>query len=256
MATFTMALKRAIEITGGTTEVGEDGITRLNGGNIGLGHNFPIHDPEYRPILVGKIVDHYWNREIGMETVDMFQLAMRRKMNEIMPIYTELYKSTQLDFDPMKTVNVSTINNAISAVDRTNATNATTDNTNTSSSNTTSNATSRTIQSDFPQTMLNGSGDYASAGADASSATSGTAGGTETGQVVQGASEAGSEDATTSGDSTTSGYQGIPADILVAYRQSLINIDTMIIAELEDLFMIIWDNGDSYTLTNYNGWGI
>lgn len=245
MATFTMPLKRAIELSGGKVTIGPDGISRLEGGNIGLGYPFPIHDETYRPILIGKIVDHYWNREIGHETLDMFQLAMRRKMNEIMPYYVPLYKSTQIEFDPLRTIDIKTLNNAITSSE----TNANTDSSNTSESNTSSNAGSRTVSSEFPQTQLNNSADYATAAADANSTTQGTSGGTEAGNVQQTASE----DATQESDSTTSGYQGVPADILVRYRESLLNIDMMIINELAELFMIVWDNGDTYTAT---GWSL
>jgi hypothetical protein len=65
MGTFTIPLKQVIALTGGTVTLDPDtGISILVGGNIGLGY-YPIFDETYRDDLTGKIVDHYWNREIG-----------------------------------------------------------------------------------------------------------------------------------------------------------------------------------------------
>jgi hypothetical protein len=47
-------------------------------------------------------------------------------------------------------------------------------------------------------------------------------------------------------NSNTKGYQGVAADLLMRYREALLNIDVMILNELEELFMLVWDNGDEY----------
>lgn len=62
---------------------------------------YPIFMEEYRRGLNQKIVEHFYFREIGQETADRFNFMLRRKMNEIMPYYNELYKSTLLEFDPL-----------------------------------------------------------------------------------------------------------------------------------------------------------
>lgn len=54
--------------------------------------DYPIFQEEYRRILERKIVEHYYTREIGHETVGRWQLALRAKMREIMPFYNEMYK--------------------------------------------------------------------------------------------------------------------------------------------------------------------
>lgn len=48
---------------------------------------------------------HYWMREIGAETAGLFKLYLNRTMAEIMPYYNQLYKSAQLDFDPLNAYN-------------------------------------------------------------------------------------------------------------------------------------------------------
>jgi len=52
-------------------------------------------------------------------------------------------------------------------------------------------------------------------------------------------------------DSRVFGYQGIPANLLMAYRASLLNIDLMVIGDIEDCFMQVWDNGDEYSNADY-----
>lgn len=71
-----------------------------NGYDIGL-KDYPIFDESYRETLNNKIITHYWMREIGAETAGLFKLYLNRTMDEIMPYYNQLYKSAQLDFDPL-----------------------------------------------------------------------------------------------------------------------------------------------------------
>lgn len=231
MATFTMTLKDVIVDTGGEVTVDEmTGLTVMTGGYIGLDF-YPIFDENHRPILNARIIDHFYNREIGMETIGMFQLAVRRKMNEIMPFYNKMYLSTQLEFDPLSTVDLTTLSTGTAA--QTGTTNAT--------SNTTSNsaATSRAVNSDTPQTALSGNGDYATGIADVNSANNTSSEGTQENTDEQ--------NTDTSTESTTKGYQGAAADLLIRYRESIINVDISVINELEELFMLVWNNGDSYT---------
>lgn len=75
-----------------------------NGYDIGL-KDYPIFDESYRETLNNKIITHYWMREIGAETAGLFKLYLNRTMGEIMPYYNQLYKSTQLDFDPLNAYN-------------------------------------------------------------------------------------------------------------------------------------------------------
>src|SRR5690606_20658596 len=104
MSALTIELRRAIELTGGTVEVvpmeyagAEYGrISKLTGGHIGL-EELPIFDTDYRDILTGKIVDKFYHREIGFETISIFSMKMRTKLNEIMPFYNQLYKSTLIE---------------------------------------------------------------------------------------------------------------------------------------------------------------
>lgn len=228
-----MPLKRVIELTGGTIDRASTdmlGTPVMTGGDIGLS-TYPIFQEDYRAKLNGRIIDHFWNQEIGLETIDMFQLAMTRKMFEIMPVYNKMY--AELDYPALSTMDINTTADA----------EATQHNTSSGSNDTnvTAGAGARSVTSDTPQTRLAGNADYATGANDSTNSSH--------------ADTTVSEDGTSDSDSTqntnshVTGYEGLAADLIMRYRQSLMNIDLLIINELQAdcLFMAVWDNGDEYT---------
>lgn len=232
MGTFTMPLKKAIKLSGGTTTQ-VNGRTIMVGGNIGLNH-YPLFDANHRETLNGLIIDHYWNREIGMETISMFQMAMRRKMNEIMPYWNKMYASEQITYDPLSTVNLRTFSTG----------SATQESESSGESDATSLAIakSRSVSSETPQTMLQGDADYATGAVDVNSDSDNVSTGTQTG-VESASTESENE-------TNTTGFQGAASDLIMRYRESLLNIDLQIVTQLEECFMLVWDNGDTYTKGN------
>ena len=219
MATYTTKLKTIIERRGVKTV---DFVTGLDG--------YPLFDETYRRELNDKIIRHYWNQEIGVETPELFEFAMDRKMREIMPYYNEMYKTQLITFDPLVTMRISSTQTGESENAGTQTSSNSTDSLNSSKS--------RTVGSEFPQTMLNGSEDYATNAADAVSDANVTATGSGSGE----------ESSTSKSESTslTEGYQGMPADMLSSFRASILNIDMNVIADLSDLFMQVWDNSDEF----------
>lgn len=69
--------------------------------------NVEFFDEDYRAILCKKILKHYYLREIGTEVVGVWQLWMNTRLEEIMPYYNQLYKSTLIDFDPLNDINLT-----------------------------------------------------------------------------------------------------------------------------------------------------
>lgn len=201
---------------------------------IGLG-TYPIFDAEYRGILNGKIIDEYYTREIGTETIDNWLLMIRRKMDQIMPYFNQLYLSTLIEFDPFQTMDIHTVgDNTLFGEEAVQATNDSTSETD---------SKGRAVQSQTPQTMLAGNEDYATAASDSTSESDvKSVGSTES-------TSTSNNQANT--DSRTSGFQAIPSDLMNKYRSTLINVDTMVLQELEDCFMMLLNNGDAYT---QNGW--
>lgn len=188
---------------------------------------YTIFDENHRDVLNEKIINHFWNQEIGQETVSMFRLALARKLNEIMPLYNEHYRISAVAFDQLETVRITNHN----------TTTATTTSTGGSTSESTSGAKSRAVAQELPQTLLSGTGDYATSAQDNISDTTGAAATTENATQNQGGT----------GDNTTTGFQGNAALMLLQQRQALVNVDMMIIDELQTLFMLIWSNGDEFT---------
>jgi hypothetical protein len=217
MATFTLALKDAIDYQ--PTILTE------------TLQQYPLFDEAYRPHLNQMFLDQFWNQEIGQESIDLFQHALKRKLNQIMPLYNQQYRISQIKFDPLQTVNIKNVSaltgNTVSAGD--------------STSDSTSNAKSRAVAQQMPQTMLSDNGDYATSAQDNISDT--TAGGS--------ASESSTVDQKQDTTNSTTGFQGNPAMMLLQYRQSLVNVDMMILDELKELFMLIWANGDEFTPRSY-----
>lgn len=70
--------------------------------------SYPIFDDEYKPTLETKILKHFYLREISSETVGVWKLWLDATMNEIMPYYNELYKSTLIEFNPLYDTDITT----------------------------------------------------------------------------------------------------------------------------------------------------
>lgn len=222
MGTFTVTLQEVIDLSAPDTPAKAVGLD-----------TYPIFDSTYRAGLNEKIIAHYNEQEIGHETISMFRYAMRRKMNEIMPLFNQHYEASQIAIDPLKTVDIRNLAENVE----------TGTNTNTSSTESTSDANGRVVGSNTPQVRLAGNGDYATSAQDSTSKT--TADGTAT--------ENGERDSTVNTDATTSGYTGNPAELILSMRQAFVNVDMMVIDSLSELFMMIWDNGQEYTKGNYYG---
>ena len=215
MASFTMELWEVLELD----PTIESGILA----------EYPIFDEAHRPVLNRKILNHFMNREIGQETIPMFRLALKRKLDEIMPLYNQQYEISAIKFNQLETIRIN--NN--------NTNTGTTNTTSESENNSTAAAKSRAIGQQFPQVALAADGDYATDGQDNVSETLASANANDNNTVNQNASQ----------DSETTGFQGNAALMILQYRQSLVNVDMMIIEELQNLFMLVWANGDEFTRT-------
>jgi hypothetical protein len=257
MATFTLELKTVIEFMYGTTMDPEDyeqtyesvtfgdviygelPVLADNGTKLGIG-GYPIFDANYRKVLNGKILDRYWNREICTETIDDWRLIIRRKMNEIMPFYNKLYETEQLGYSALDTMSIHSVNaSTLVGVENAIAENVSTSDTD---------SKARVVNSDTPQTMLAQNADYASGATDSNSQS-------EVGSQSNQTSDS-TNNTESDSDTLVTGYQGAASDLVVKFRNSLLNIDTMILDELNDCFMQVLNNGDTYTRQHYPyGWG-
>lgn len=218
-----------------------------NGFDLGM-DAYPIYDENYRRALNNKIEEHYWFREIGFETPQLFKRYLNRKMAEIMPYYNQVYQSTLLDIDPLSNYHLST--SGTSTSDGTNhGESVTNDKASTASENETENtaeSVARTLNSVTPQMQLSGKEDYATSIVDTTSKSGGTGKTTQTGEST--GESMGSTDSTanTTGEyaNMVSGLSGITgARAISEFRNALINVDLMVIDELSGLFMGLYSDG-------------
>ena len=63
-----------------------------------------FHDEETKARLLPKILIHYYQREIGFETVGLWKLKLNQKLREILPYYNQLYASEELQYNPLQNV--------------------------------------------------------------------------------------------------------------------------------------------------------
>lgn len=80
----------------------DDGIYHL----IGL-DEYPIFDESYRARLNNKIIEHYYFKEIGTDTLARFRWYMRTTLSELMPRFNVLYEAQNSIVDPMTNRNLS-----------------------------------------------------------------------------------------------------------------------------------------------------
>ncbi|QXG07817.1 lower collar protein [Curtobacterium phage Reje] len=227
MATFTIRLKDLISSTKADISTGK---------GLGL-DRYPIFSEARRADLNQKIVDHFWNQEIGYESIESWRLGMHRRLNEQMPYFNQLYLSEVEKFDPFSTMDIETVSKAIQK------NNATSDSEAENSGE--SVAKGITINNDFPQTGLrqNNTANYATSSVESDSESSNTGVATEkrtdesTGETDQ--------------ENRTKGYSASPALLLMQWREAMLNIDMLVITTLQDQFMSIWDNGDTYTESGF-----
>lgn len=200
---------------------------------------YPIFSEDYRKTLNSKIKTHFWFNEIGHETIDIFLFQLKVKMNEIMPYYNQMYEAELVKRDPFLTLRMTSKNTS------TGTTSATTESSEHGSSTSSTDAKSRAVQSETPQVMLSGNGDYATGAADSTSLTGVKSSSDGTGSQRSTSSSDGS------GTGTQEGFSGSMASLIQAHRDAIINIDMMVIAQLEPLFMLVWTPptdmiGDTY----------
>ena len=202
--------------------------------------DFPIYDESYRNVLCGKILKHYYTREIGAETVGLWKLWLDTRLNEIMPYYNQLYKSATIEFNPMYDIDLTTTHTR----DNDGVTNFTGNNTGNSKqdSESSNNGVSRDMYSDTPQGALDNVENQTYLTNARKVTSEGSASGTATNNF-SGNSE--SETAVTSTEEYLQKIQGKSGGAsyskrLQEFRSTFLNIDAMIIDELKDLFFGLW----------------
>lgn len=283
MSKYTIELRYICETMAGLeASVGGDDVDQVIQNAIPniFNFSFPIFDESYRNVLETKILMHYYTREIAHETVGLWKLKLKTKLNEIMPYYNQLYKSELLDFNPLYDVDItrSHVRDSSGTRDTENRSNtdSTTDTENNQvtnnriqnknsnvgggTNNTTRNNTNK--YSDTPQgaitdlatdkyltnaRLVNESDNTASHWNDTTEQNGTTDGSVDTTGKNEYSSSTDSSTNTNLTDTETylervQGKQGSGdySEMLLKFRNTFLNIDMMVINELEELFFQLW----------------
>lgn len=210
--------------------------------------NFPIFDENYRSVLERKILRHFYNYEICAETTGLWKQYLCTKMNEIMPYYNSLYRTNDLIIEPL--IDVDYIRQTAGGYARNTNRNehgtSRTDYTTDGSTAENSNNTAYGRFSDTPQgalTNVDNDQYLTSATKDTSNGSSTSTNHSttinDTNRNINGVED---ENGSNNNETRMKGSFGgrTKAAMLKEYRETLLNIDMMIINELEPLFMQIW----------------
>lgn len=220
-----------------------------------------------------KVIDHYYFRQIGFETVGRFLHCFRTRVREIMPYYIELYKTAEimanLD-DPFGNVDVTETFEQSTERDSTDnltggsdnkTTNKTTNNgsatdelTKTDKKTTTEDKTQRF--SDTPQNSIDNVNNYMTNATvednsyidninttgKQTSTNALTSDSTITNTLTTTQSNNGNMSETVKHTITRKGNQGVNtyAHDMREFRETILNIDMMIINDLKDLFLQVY----------------
>ena len=212
-----------------------------------------------------KVIDHYFFRQIGSETVGRFKHEFKTKIREIMPYYKQLYESVDLmaaQENPFEAYNLTeTFNRSTSATGSVNGSESSESSTSGNTSSEKSGSDTQTVNqttnnttkfSDTPQgsianldtymtnaTVVNGTTTDSTqrSESDSESSESSTTG------TVSGSHSSSSEDSGTENYTLTRrgniGVQPLGQE-MEYYRKALINVDMMIIKELNELFLLVY----------------
>lgn len=274
MSTFTTQIRFICESKAGLNEsVGYDNIAQVIAGARPAIFDFPypIFDETYRPVLETKILKHYYTREIGEETYGLWKLRLDTKMNEIMPYYNQLYKSTLLEFNPLYDVDINRTHNATRKgteilngnVDTNGQVIASTNANNTTTSDNTTDQTSTNGNTDkysaTPQGGLDGLAQdkyLTNARMITGNDTLNSKTHSTTDDMIDSTTDTSTNMTTATKNNTTinntedylesvKGKQGTQsyASMILEFRETFLNIDMMVINDLSDLFMNIWTGG-------------
>lgn len=166
----------------------------------------PIFDELYRPVILSHILDRFRTRRLGYNTPGEFKLALRRWGNLSMTVPNRRYVSTAVALP-------------LDSRDETDQTDRSLE------------ATSHGLDvgSDFPQSLISASADYASSATDRRTA-----------------------DNTTSGETVhRTGRSESVMTLLEEQRRAYLNVDEEVLDGLETLFLGVYDQGEGDPRAQY-----
>ena len=168
--------------------------------------NLPIFDDDYRPVILSHILDRFRTRRLGYNTPGEWRLAFRRWGNLNMQVPNRRYVSTSVDLPLDDRDETDVIDRELAATSH-----------------------GLDVGSDFPQSLISASGDYASGATDRR-----TADNTESDETTR----------------RTGRSQSIML-LLAEQRDAYLNVDAEVIDGLESLFLGVLDQGEGDPRAQY-----
>lgn len=212
-----------------------------------------------------KVIDHYYFRQIGQETVGRFLHMFRTRVREIMPYYIQLYESEKYMKeieDPFATVDYTETYEEETTGQMTGQSSGTASGNGTSSVSGTQTGTHNTVTdseadkehrfSNTPQGSISNLDNYMTEASKDKETNSESVEGSTSGQSSSETTEKSSSESTAQSSSESSGTtkrtltkkgaMGVTTfgHDMIEYRQSFLNIDLMIIHDLNDLFLGVY----------------
>lgn len=153
--------------------------------------NLPIFDEAYRPVILSHILDRYRTRRLAYDTPGQWMLAFRRWGNLNMTVPNRRYRSTAVALPLDDRDETDAVEGTSHGLD---------------------------IGSDFPQSIIGGETDYASAATDRRTANNSTL--------------------------RRTGRSTSVMELIERQRQAFVNVDEEVLAGLDDLFLTLFDQGE------------
>lgn len=219
-----------------------------------------MFDEDYRKVLYKKILKHYYTREIGGESVGLWQLWMNTRLEEIMPYYNQLYESELIKIEPLRNVDYSRTydkkgegtKQETGSMDSTNTGSGKNDGTKTSAESASESSGSTDLYSDTPQGAITGLEEMKYLTNARKIDQTGSSSGTSNESYTDNQSNTEHLVSNTGNTSTSNDSEFYTEKIvgktdgasmsalLMEFRQSFLNIDMQVIGEFSDLFMNLW----------------
>lgn len=210
--------------------------------------DFPIWSEDYRIKLEEKILKRYFNKEIGLETIGLWKFYLNERLNIIMPYYNDLYRTVSVDYDFLTDTNSTEIYTGNKKSEENANYNGKGNMTGSTTESGTSEQTqnSKTLESDLPQANY-ANLDYGTKLTEGEQSINSSF--NNKSDVSQNNDQTSTNNVTNNtNDDYTRTRKGAFGNrsltqLMMEYRDSLINIDNMILDDLSDLFMNIYYGG-------------
>lgn len=170
--------------------------------------------------LARKIVDHYYMRESGLETIGLFKHYAKTTMQELMEEYLPLIYSASINYDPL--INVDYTESFTRNIDNSGSSNSTSNN----------NSSGLVVGSNTPQGQISKAGILAGNYASTTSANENESSITDSTET-----EGTTAETYTKAVKGNSGVSATAQKMILQYRENIVAIDREIIKSLDILFM-------------------